>query len=359
MGYFDDNSINEETRRNEAFIIIAAVRELLTIAKESEQIEPYKRAIRLVAEAFPESYSQMASLLRTQNENELVKYFEEKAELQSENDGIKIHPIDLVNTEIRELETLLRSRTKNSTVKTRLIRLRACREQMNPRYLPEDKSIKRDFSLTDRRGSDFFLKKLYATDTHSDFLLPNDKILRLRLLHPDSGERATGADLIYERFDLKGQRVRFVHLQYKTFDNNDRVYFSQGNLKAQINKINDNLCANAFCKSGISDTKFRFPNCSGFLRPTDRIQSPDSKLMTSGYHMPICRVKELINAQKQIDKDMLRSECVTHKIFEELFNKDLIGSKWISIDELEKFYASKQIVANLDTIRVHAQEVII
>lgn len=45
MSYFSDNSIEESSRRNDAFQILCALREAVTIAKRTQQAIPYKKKL--------------------------------------------------------------------------------------------------------------------------------------------------------------------------------------------------------------------------------------------------------------------------------------------------------------------------
>lgn len=206
---------------------------------------------------------------------------------------------------------------------------------------------------------EYFQKKLYENAKVKDYELSGNRILRLRLLHPDKAERIIGSDLVYEQFDLDNQKVRFIHLQYKTWNTNT-LYFTQGNIIDQVNKLDENLCKSGFCSSldGNKYSKnYRFPFCSAFLRPTSHLTKPDSSLVSTGIHIPICMVKKIQETEKKIDKKNSAGKSIGHNIFEELFIDQHIGSRWLSFNELESFYSSKGITNELGRIRVHAQEV--
>lgn len=53
----------------------------------------------------------------------------------------------------------------------------------------------------------------------------------------------------------------------------------------------------------------------------------------------------------------MKKNSVGHKIFEDSFIRNAIGSKSVHIDTLEKFYDDKKLLSNLDNIRVHMCEV--
>ncbi len=77
----------------------------------------------------------------------------------------------------------------------------------------EHNLIFRDAYNVDRK-----LPELTKGHAHKDFQLPDDKVLRLRVLHPDRPEHITGADIIYERHDLKSNKVSFISVQYKIWE---------------------------------------------------------------------------------------------------------------------------------------------
>lgn len=119
------------------------------------------------------------------------------------------------------------------------------------------------------------------------------------------------------------------------------------------------FCNNRFC-NGYNNEKFpenyRFPFCSTFLRSTSRLHNEESKLITTGIHIPVCEVKKLIIDSNSFTKSDAYFKKISHHIFDELFNTNMIGSKWIIIDELELFYKKIGIESNTDRIRIYAQE---
>jgi hypothetical protein len=82
-------------------------------------------------------------------------------------------------------------------------------------------------------------------------------------------------------------------------------------------------------------------------------------LVSNGLHIPICNVKQIQIDDKKVSRKNTKGKGVTYKIFEELFVNDLIGSRWMTYKELEDFYQKCDVPAMTNTIRVHAQEVIL
>ena len=75
-------------------------------------------------------------------------------------------------------------------------------------------------------------------------------------------------------------------------------------------------------------------------------------------HLPLCEVRRLQEAENKVTKSNIIERAISSKNFEDLFNENMLGSRWISINYLEKFYKDKGLDSLTDSIRIHAQEVI-
>lgn len=354
--YFSNENISEEERRDLAFQTVNAIRESVTLAKNTTLPITYEFAFSIIYDLNKELYNSIINLLVSKNENEIVKYYKEKAEGLS-NDNETIKPIDLIQKELEELDIILSKKSENNTyLKKRKFGLIAAKEYFTPRTQSEHKSLNHDFYLRER--DDFFGRPLYETDNFKDYKISKDKVLRLRLLHPDKDEAILGVDMVYEHFDLQNNRVRFAHMQYKTWNNNVLYESASSNMRAQLEKMKNNICDSDFCKGPEGKRgEYRFPYCSAFLRPTSKIQNPDSKLVSTGYHVPLCQTLTLLNKDGKLTKENIKDKSIKGNIFEELFISNIAGSRWISIELLEQFYEVKGINSNLNSIRIHAQEV--
>lgn len=356
-GYFSNQEIPEEDRRNYAFQAVNAVRESLTLAKNSTTAVTYEFAFSIIHDLNPDLYESIITLLVSKNENEIVKYYKEMAEAESTEED-KVEPVTLIQKELDSLEkVLLRKKENNTFLKKRKFGLVAAKEYFTPRNQSEHKSLNHDFYLKTRE--DYFGKPLYENDHYKDYKITNDKVLRIRLLHPDNDETILGVDMIYEHFSMENEKVRFAHMQYKTWDNNVLYESSSSNMRAQLLKMKNHLCDSDFCKGPDSKNRndYRFPYCAAFLRPTAKLQHNDSRLITTGFHVPLCQTLTLLDAEGKLTKKTIRDKSIKGNIFEELFINNIAGSRWITIDELESFYEEKGINSNLNTIRIHAQEV--
>ena len=358
MKFFRNNNIEEDIRRNIAFQILVANRDLLEIAIKRSQPPSYENSIGLLNELAPELYNSFIELLSRKNENELSQYYHELADIKTLETGNETTAFELIDLEIEKLKKSNELDPTKKVVKKKLLEHLVAREKMQPVRLTENRILNRDFSKVNRST---YAEKHFENDHYTDFKLKNKDILRIRFLHPDSDEHITGADLIYEQYNLKNNKVRFIFLQYKTWENNV-IYKSQTkNLLPQLEKLENILCKNNLCQSsqGLrTSSKYRFPYCAGFLRPTDKIQDNDSKLMSSGMHLPVCTAMKMINEDEKIEKKLIKEQAFKSHIFEELFNNNMIGSRWIDVDELDEIYEKNQIFEKSDRIRLYAQEFI-
>lgn len=357
MSFFSDEDIEEHKRRNIAFQVLIANRELLQLASKKAQPPTYESALGLLNEVAPEIYEEVTQLLTKKNESELIQYFKDLAELRTKEDRAVVSAIDLIDTEIERLKQLHEQDKSKKSIKTRLLQHKVARQQMEPIRLTENRILNRDYSKVDR--SDYATRH-FENDHFTDFTLDDGEILRIRFLHPDAYEHVTGADLIYEQYDINNERVRFIMLQYKTWEKGT-IYISQAaNLDAQMSKMKVLLCDRDYCCSNTgnnyADSIYRLPYCSGFIRPTDKLQENNSKLMSSGYHVPLCKAIELAGEYGKITKEDIRHQSFTSSIFEELFNENMVGSRWISITELDELYAQNEIFSDTSRILLYAQE---
>src|SRR5262249_50302863 len=131
----------------------------------------------------------------------------------------------------------------------------------------------------------------------------------------------------------------------------------------QLNRMKDCFCQKGFCKSPEKfdmHENYRLPFCSAFLRPTDKLQDPH-KLITSGYHVPICnlrKIKEEGDLEYKIDIDSIRKYSLKAQPFEELFNDEMVGSRWLTIDDLQSLYRETKVLEPDQRIILYAQNAI-
>jgi hypothetical protein len=354
-----------DKQKDLAFQIVVAIRDTLSLAKKSEPQPTYENAIRILHDINPELYEEVIKQLPQKNLSETAKLYQGIAEAQSHIEKKEITPTQAIQSDIDKFRDLMSKSEgldsdKKNNITQRLIQLEAAKTNLKPRQINENRILQRDFSKIER--TDFGCKFLQSDDFKIDYTLKNNSFLRIRLLHPDKPEHITGADLIYEQHNEETGKIRLMLLQYKIWEDGV-LYFSQaGNLEAQLLKMKSLLCDKGFCDKPEklkNQLDFRFPYCSAFLRPTDKLQQSNDKLISTGIHIPVCSALQFkTDGENKIDKRFIRHQTITHKIFEHLFNRALVGSKWLLEDEVEKLYKENNIIDSDDTIKIYAREII-
>lgn len=355
---------SQDIQKDLAFQIVVAIRDTISIAKKSDPQPTYENAIQILYDISSELYEEVIKQLPQKNLSETAKFYQSKAEVQSHINNVLITPTQAIQTDIDELTDLLAKANdldseKKNNISQRLFQLEAAKANLKPRQITENRILQRDFSKVNR--NDFGHQFIHSDDFKVDYKLKNNSFLRIRLLHPDKPEHVTGADLIYEQHNEETGKIRLMFLQYKIWEDGV-LYFSQaGNLEAQLLKMKSLLCDKGFCDKPEklkNELDYRFPYCSAFLRPTDKIQKANEKLISSGIHIPVCsalRFKE--DGETKIDKKYIRHQTLTHKIFEHLFNRALVGSKWLTESEVERLYKENSIIDSDETIKIYAREI--
>lgn len=363
MRFFKDNTIDEGERRDVAFQTVVGMRDAISLATKQQQPPTYEQILGFLYDLDFDLYNDVCHLIMAKNDNDIVKYYREEAKLQSVVENKEITPVELINAEIGRLKELTKKagtlEEDMKFINKKIAQLYSGLKNLEPRRLSENRILNRDYSKIDR--SHYVAEKEFENDFYIDYRLPSRRTLRIRLLHPDEAEHITGADLVYEQYDHVKSRARFVFLQYKTWEDGC-IYFSQHkNLEPQLLKMKATLCDNGFCGKTATDDnakEYRFPYCAGFLRPTDKLQHDDSKMISSGLHLPVCHALEIARTSTKIEKSRLKDTCLSHKHFEELFNLNMLGSRWIGFEELELFYKRSLIIQNQETIKIFAREFI-
>ncbi len=358
MDYFSNENVDESERRDISFQLVNALREVVSISKKLNQPISYEQTLDLLEDINPEIYSKVSALMDRKNESDWVKYYKELADAQS-TEGVEINPVDLIEKDLEVLSKVAQNKDNKRFLNKRIRDYKNAIEYFQPRKISEHKILNRDVYLADR--PDLKIRnKIYEKEEYIDYQLDNANVLRLRLLHPDNAENIIGADLIYEHIDTKSGYVRFLHMQYKTWDNKT-LNFKAGSLDAQVEKLEQNLCKSGFChneEGNKSIKNYRLPYCCAFLRPTSKLQNSDSKMVSTGLHIPICEVKKIMEKDKSLNKDNIKGKNVSYKIFDELFNARMIGSRWLTYEEHTKFYEERNLLDVDNIVRLHAQEII-
>lgn len=354
--------MDENKKLDAEWIALNAFRGLTKIASHGDmEKSTYDAALDLGGELYPELLGPDVSILKSERESDITKEYRQKARLKSIKINTPITPLSLVLTDIEEHEELLEiakqekgKKQRVDLLQRRLAILNKARKELEPKSHSENQLIFRDAYNVERP-----IKALASGQGYRDFELPNSNILRVRVLHPDNPEHITGADIIYERHSPKDDKVSIVAVQYKIWDDK-KLYLSDQRMTDQIGKMKMFLCDNGICKSKGNSNGYRFPCCSAFLRPTDKLQKADQKFLSKGEHIPICKIDECASegsrGGKLLEYKNMREVALSNEAFEFLFNKGKIGSDWMTQDELHELYSGALVDAASERVVIYAQE---
>lgn len=349
-------------RINQEWIALNALRAMVKIATKGDMTKgTYENTLELGGELYPELLGAENSLLRRERESDTVKEFRQRASLLSVQQARSVAPLDLLQAEIDMLKSLLEiakvnrdNQSKTDQLKRKLAVYEKAREELSPAEHTENKLIFRDAYNADRK-----LPALGSGLGKKDYQLPDGNHLRLRVLHPDKPEHITGADVIYERHDEESQTVSLVVVQYKIWDGKN-LYLSDERLQAQLARLKCFTCDQQLCDDLSDQRPYRFPHCSAFLRPTDKLQSASQKLISRGEHLPLCdidRCKTLSRSGSyKLEYEKIKKTSLGSELFEHMFNRGKIGSRALSYDELESIYRNSSIIDASESVVVYAQE---
>lgn len=340
----------------------------------------YSKAIKILAEVNIELYADISDFVtRGKPESTEVKEFNEKAQSRGED------PVKLIEEEIRVIEQDINNESKLRTLKAqfspkfttlrkRLIKLHEALEffklekelqefvedfvakenEIDSIDMVEQKVLNRDYFLAHRDR--LIYKPLKPmSDDYVEFLLSNNRLMRIRLWHNLKPESMTGVDLVYEQIDIIAQKMRFIHLQYKMWDDNKLILTSRD--KRQMERMQGKFCESGYCskrKSG--ELFFRMPFCCVFYRPTSKKQSKNAQLITSGIHLPVCQIAALTSQRRTISRNVLYEQGLSNLTFDELFRNGLIGSTWMDIRKVEKFYKDNEVLSSKDSMVLNIKE---
>ncbi len=355
---------NDSGRLDPEWLTLNAVRDLMRLAVRGDfSKSTYNQALELGATICPKILGSDVSVLRKERESELTKEYRQRATYRSIRDSMEITALSLVQDDINEFESLVaaakesKNKTKVDKLQRKLKKLYAAEEEINPDKSSENQLIFRDAIKVDRG-----LPVLTEGKNCRTFELFDQNILTIRVLHPEIPEHITGADLIYEKYDKDTNTVIIALVQYKIWENK-KMYFSNNDsnkrMLRQIDKMKTFLCDKGICRDK-NENQYRFPCCSAFLRPTDKLQSPNQAFISTGEHLPICHIEECITISpggaKVLEYDNVRKISLSHDMFEELFNQGKIGSKRLSLEELANLYKGSDIVSKKDSMLLYARE---
>lgn len=321
----------------------------------------YEKALDLGGELYPDLLGPEVSLLKRERESDLVKEYRQRATLLSIKQKTIVDALELIREEIAKLRELisladqdLSDKKRVDQLKKKLAQFHYAEQELDPVAHSEHQLIFRDAYNIDRN-----LPSLKSGKGHRDFQLPDGKFLRVRVLHPDNPEKITGADMIYERHDPVEERATIVAVQYKIWKEKV-LYLSDDRMMNQIKKLESFLCNNEICRAKDEENTYRFPCCAAFIRPTDKLQHVDQKFISTGEHLPICKIEQCKSRGTHhgavLEYEKIKEVSLASEIFESLFNKGKIGSRILRYSELERLYSDYLTDMSSESVVIYAQE---
>jgi hypothetical protein len=345
----------QRARLDVEWAFLNATREGMNIFRRKPNGTTYKQAMRVGIQIAPELLSEERRIIAEPDESIEARTYRHKAVGETEIRNRIVFPTELVDEDIEELEKQ-HAANNSELLESRLTMLQRVRQELRPKKFTEHQIIMRDAVKLER-----YLPFTGESTDHIEYEVGDERRLRVQVLHPNAPETKTGADLIYEIHNRDARTVRVVFLQYKMWERGSLSYDRR--MGKQLEKLRGVGCQGQFCLSPAGDHRvgvYRFPYCSAFLRPTDKLQDPDGRLVSSGLHVPLCVVNESWSTTERGTRVLKRSEIkgqsVSHAIFEYLFSCSFIGSRELDWNEMEKYYVNWGLLELGDHIILHAQE---
>lgn len=358
----EDELTLSQRRLDAEWTALNAVRETLGIASRSPADSTYIDALAIGREVAPRLFDPQYSLIAAGQEPPLVREYRQRAEAKSILDKQPISPLELLDGDLSTDERLLEaSGHVSDQLKRSVAALRRARTWFEERVYSEHKLISRDVYAAARPE---LPTPPRAADNYVEYSLPFERALRIRILHPDRPEHSTGADLVYEVCDEEQRRARVAFVQYKIWDGKTLRFTDARNLSDQLARLETVCCKAGLCAAstpapGPPPDSYRLPYCAAFLRPTDRLQRPDAALISSGVHVPVCVTLTVSLGSvggRILRHDPIRGRSVSQRLFEELFSRNMLGSRWLTYDEVERLYRTHGILDSDQRIVIYAQE---
>lgn len=350
-------SETERSRFDAEWMLTNALREGMRLA--SNEVEPitYRQALNLGGQVAPSVFLSHNRIIDNPPESIHTRLIREKAAAQSKVNGTHISAFDYVNAEIAVIKKQIEAHPDGELLKGNLDRLEIVHQELKPRTHTEHQLIFGDAFASGR--------DLPWTGTgkgYKDYRLDAQRILRVRVLHPDPPEHKIGADLIYETLDANRQTARLAIIQYKMWDGHD--FHQDPRMLNQLARLKTFACKNLSCQlcSANYDPKptYRLPSCAVFIRPTDRLQHPNANMKSSGLHIPLCVVESSWEVNQRqgltIRRPAVVDRSLSHRVFDELFKSHMVGSKEITWPELTAIYKMYDIFDAEDRIILHMQD---
>ncbi len=349
----DDSPYQE--RVNAQWMAAVALRDTIGIVSERPT---YEQILGLADELAPDLFGRH-NLLAQERESLEAREYRQMADALSADEGRLVSPSEATTRDIEKIRRLLtgKSTTERDLLKRRLYKLEQVLKEFEKRPYTENQLIVRDAYVGDT------LPIALKGDGYHDIALPGGRVMRIRLIHPDPPENILGVDLLYEHHHIAKEQVRLAALQYKRWHKNVFYTSDDPRTEQQLERLQKAFCKNNLCQevTGRQDKSlYRLPYCSAFLRLTDKLQYPEARFATGGYHIPICVVERSWQAtlfgNLKLTMEDIKHESVNTNVFEEMFNAEMLGSRWISYQELEDLYQQYNLLKLGENIIIHAQD---
>jgi hypothetical protein len=331
------------------WLTIVALREGVSLALRDVGSATYRDTLRLGELLAPVLFHRDRSLLARQWEST------EAQECRGIADAENISFEDAVRKQIRTYESWISTSATehHKALRNKLLKYKKVLQETRTREFYEGEVIWRDF--------DGGLKLPFSRPEvgYREFVLPSNRVMRIRIVHETKVEDINGADLIYEHHWLEKEMLKVAAVQFKIM-RKERYVPKSKDLRDQIRRMTTNFCNGQPCMqpNPSGDRRiFRLPFCSAFLRATNKLQSTDAATISTGYYLPICRVRQVWENGEEISQNTLQGEAISFRVFEELFNTNILGSSWLTYHDIERIYQQHKVLEPEDTVAVHIQVV--
>jgi hypothetical protein len=349
---------------DQQWLLVNAIRQAFGIGRK--QTISYADAVALTRFLAPKLVNVDSPLIQA-FVSETLRLYSQRAEAQSRIEQRPVKPIEVLDLDTQQLrlEAQQAAPDQSQAIETQISKLERARDSLTETRWTESRAIDRDANAPEKD-----LPISNKGQGYKEYWLSKDRRLRVRVLHPDLPEARSGVDLIYETYYdkvIEGQNttllVRIAALQYKMW-NGKELYASQAsNLLSQMEKMRQVFCEAGFCEHPSTpggDERYRLPHCCAFLRPTDRNQTSNAWKVTHAWQVPVCVALEKFELTSKGNK-VLRSKTIscnstTQDTFQELYNRSMLGSRWLKSTKLQQLYEQLGIFDNLNRVIVHAQE---
>jgi len=352
------------------WLLLGGMRQLISIAQRTQA--RYADGLSLLLELAPELIRSDSPFLDAFESN-LERLYKARSAAQTILKAREVSSIELIDNDIQAVRTEVRKAPSDrvSDLQNWLNRLQRARQELATEKYTESQAIRRDIETL---GQGVRLPISDVGKDYREYRFTPDRTLRVRVLHPDPAEWTSGVDLIYETYWkkfspplLKGRKarkrrilmVRVAALQYKMW-NGEIIYLSADKrLQDQMDRARNAFCSAGLCNKARRIRRYGLPYCSVFLRPTDLRQTRHGFSATKGWHIPMCEAQRELFRDKEsprIESRYVASSSLSQMSFAELFNKNMMGSRWMLTNRLQHAYLSAGILSTSDNVVIHAQE---